>query len=324
MKRAIVLTLLLLASGASVLAQKDLTKERVSLRFKDTPVSQVFGPLAKSLGYELHLSPFMTSKTSEPVLSIQVDNITAQTALNVLCESIGCRWWLEGKRLRVVREGTVILGPSAKGASVPFGHAHEPVWSLNEELWSDITWLQVDIPNAFSHFASMLAAELDIAPALRYRKLTVDIKNATLRQALDAMCAAAGCRWELLEQPKRILRVTDSGGRGEEVPAADWTRVFDAKEAGVKPPVMVAEVKPLYTAEAMRAKIEGKVRLSIVVLPDGSVGEAKIVESLTSAFGLDREALMAARRWRFTPGTKDGHPVAVRIEIEMLFTLRFP
>jgi len=72
----------------------------------------------------------------------------------------------------------------------------------------------------------------------------------------------------------------------------------------------------------MRARIQGSVLLSAVVLPDGTVGETSIVQSLDPKYGLDREALEAARSWRFVPGTRDGQPVAVLVSIELTFTLK--
>ena len=91
---------------------------------------------------------------------------------------------------------------------------------------------------------------------------------------------------------------------------------------GVAAPRVVKEVKPAYTAEAMRAKVQGVVWLRCIVLPDGSVGRVEVVRSLDSTFGLDQEAVKAARQWRFMPGTRLGEPVAVRVTIELTFTLR--
>ncbi len=91
---------------------------------------------------------------------------------------------------------------------------------------------------------------------------------------------------------------------------------------GVIAPRVIKEVKPAYTAEAMRAKVQGVVWLRCIVLPDGTVGRVEVVRSLDSTFGLDQEAVKAARQWRFIPGTRQGEPVAVRITIELTFTLR--
>lgn len=91
---------------------------------------------------------------------------------------------------------------------------------------------------------------------------------------------------------------------------------------GVNLPQPLKEVKPQYTADAMRAKVQGTVLLECVVLPDGSVGNVEIVRSLDSTFGLDQEAIKAAKQWRFRPGTRLGEPVAVLVTIELTFTLR--
>jgi protein TonB len=90
----------------------------------------------------------------------------------------------------------------------------------------------------------------------------------------------------------------------------------------VTQPVLIREVKPNYTAEAMRAKIQGVVWLEAVVLTNGQVGQVRVTRSLDPTFGLDLEAEKTVKQWRFTPGTRLGQPVPVLIEIEMSFTLR--
>jgi len=91
---------------------------------------------------------------------------------------------------------------------------------------------------------------------------------------------------------------------------------------GVSLPQPIRQVKPLYTADAMRAKIQGTAVVECIVLPDGTVGPARLVKSLDPNFGLDQEAVKAAKQWRFIPGTLKGQPVPVSVLIELLFTLR--
>jgi protein TonB len=91
---------------------------------------------------------------------------------------------------------------------------------------------------------------------------------------------------------------------------------------GVISPRLLKEVKPNYTGDAMRAKIQGVVTMEAVVNPDGSVGNVQITRSLDSTFGLDQEAIRTVKQWRFAPGTRQGVPVPVLVEIEMTFTLR--
>jgi len=92
--------------------------------------------------------------------------------------------------------------------------------------------------------------------------------------------------------------------------------------SGVVNPRILREVKPQYTADAMRAKVQGTVLLECVVLADGTVGRVDVVRSLDPTFGLDQEAVRAARQWRFQPGTRFGEPVNVLVTIELTFTLR--
>jgi periplasmic protein TonB len=91
---------------------------------------------------------------------------------------------------------------------------------------------------------------------------------------------------------------------------------------GVSMPSVVMEVKPSYTAAAMRAKVQGAVMVQAVVREDGSVGRVRIVRSLDRTFGLDEEALKAVKNWRFRPGQRQGRNVPVIVEIELTFTLR--
>ena len=91
---------------------------------------------------------------------------------------------------------------------------------------------------------------------------------------------------------------------------------------GVKLPKLVHEVKPDYTREAMEAGIQGRVSLQAVVLESGLVGDVDIVDSLDTVYGLDEQAIKAIRQWQFEPGTKDGKPVAVQVEVEFTFKLK--
>lgn len=85
-------------------------------------------------------------------------------------------------------------------------------------------------------------------------------------------------------------------------------------------PILIKDVKPSYTREAMRKKQQGRVGLVLTVKPDGSVGKIRVTQRLSRE--LDAEAVKAARQWRFEPGTKNGKTVSVDTEAEMTFTLR--
>jgi len=83
------------------------------------------------------------------------------------------------------------------------------------------------------------------------------------------------------------------------------------------------EVKPGYTPEAMRNRIQGSVRLQAIVERDGTVSGIQVIRSLDSQFGLDQSAVNALKQWQFQPGAlADGTPVRVLINVELTFTLR--
>ena len=96
--------------------------------------------------------------------------------------------------------------------------------------------------------------------------------------------------------------------------------IYRISDDGVKAPVVTREIKPKYTADAMRRKVEGTVEVDAVILADGTVGDVTVKRSLDP--DLDAEAIRATKQWRFRPGTKDGEPVAVQVSIELTFRLK--
>jgi TonB family protein len=111
-------------------------------------------------------------------------------------------------------------------------------------------------------------------------------------------------------------------GSSIEDAAVHAQQVVDGKDPGVTPPKVVSEVKPNYTAEAMRAKIQGTVMMTAVVRTDGTPSDIEITKSLDTQYGLDKQAMAALGQWRFEPGLKEGKRVPVRITVEMRFSLR--
>jgi TonB family protein len=93
-------------------------------------------------------------------------------------------------------------------------------------------------------------------------------------------------------------------------------------DSGLTLPRVMREQKPRYTKEAMQAKIGGTVVLELVVRADGTVGDVRVLRSLDQTYGLDEQAVRAVKEWRFAPGTRDGKPVPVIVEVEMTFTLK--
>jgi hypothetical protein len=84
------------------------------------------------------------------------------------------------------------------------------------------------------------------------------------------------------------------------------------------------DVKSLRAVEAVGVDVQSN------LLTSGRAEDARVrprvptfvPRSCAETFGLAEAAAKAAKRWEFTPGTKDGVAVPVLVEIEMTFTLR--
>jgi TonB family protein len=90
--------------------------------------------------------------------------------------------------------------------------------------------------------------------------------------------------------------------------------------SSVTPPKLVKRVEPQYTADALSRKIEGKVRLSFFVTPNGNVRTIRVIHRLDT--GLDREAIEALSHWRYSPALVNGRPTTVQMTEEIDFHLR--
>lgn len=89
-------------------------------------------------------------------------------------------------------------------------------------------------------------------------------------------------------------------------------------EALVKPRPL-ALVRPAYTEDARRARVEGRLRIELAVDDRGVVTNAKVLDRL--GHGLDEAALAAARDLRFAPATHCKKAVSAPFVIAMRFQL---
>jgi len=166
-----------------------------------------------------------------------------------------------------------------------------------------------------------------------------------LHPELDPQAIAAARQW--------LFRPATLGATGQPVACLATLeltfRIFSAppfmfelavKEGtpGLVPPRVKTSVQPTYTAEALKAGIQGKVLVEAVVDVDGVVRAARIKQGLDSGpapvqvenryllrdspGGLDGEALIAARQWTFEPATMSEKPVMAITTLEFTFALK--
>jgi len=88
---------------------------------------------------------------------------------------------------------------------------------------------------------------------------------------------------------------------------------------GVSAPTLVYGPEAEFSDEARRAKYQGDVDVVCIVDANGNVQNPHVLRD--PGMGLAANALAAIKTYRFKPAMKDGKPVAVKIVVEVGFTI---
>jgi periplasmic protein TonB len=84
----------------------------------------------------------------------------------------------------------------------------------------------------------------------------------------------------------------------------------------LKPPVKLKDVKPVYPADAMAAKVSGVIILEAVINTSGQVVKARVLRGDPM---LDQAAVDAVERWEFTPTLLNGVPTPIVMTVTVNF-----
>jgi len=110
----------------------------------------------------------------------------------------------------------------------------------------------------------------------------------------------------------------EAAGRLEEV-VPDTFPAIDRVFFGVRKPVPIRTVSPIYPAMAERAGLEGQVVVRVLVDALGRVRDAVIARCSAPGIGFEESAREALMKWVFTPAVQNDHPVAVWINVPVRF-----
>jgi protein TonB len=88
---------------------------------------------------------------------------------------------------------------------------------------------------------------------------------------------------------------------------------------GMTPPRVIYQIAPEFSEEARKAKYQGNCVLGLIVDANGRPTHIRVLNAL--GMGLDEKAIESVKNWKFEPGKKDGHDVAVEIAVEVDFHL---
>jgi protein TonB len=98
----------------------------------------------------------------------------------------------------------------------------------------------------------------------------------------------------------------------------DDEKVYEGKEVTCRA-VITGRPEPVYPRRAREDGVQGTVRVRVVLLASGKVGEVLVIKGLPE--GVSEAAVEAARRIKFTPAIKDDRWVSQRVLVEYAFNL---
>lgn len=127
----------------------------------------------------------------------------------------------------------------------------------------------------------------------------------------DKSDPALAAKYEQALSQLGSTRITTASSIAEKEEMKDFTPYDD-------PPVIIGELRVEYPDFAKRAKVQGTVMLEVEVYKDGTMGNVKVLKSIT---GLDQAAIDAVRKVKFQPGKSSGQPVNTIVTIPVTFKL---
>ena len=139
------------------------------------------------------------------------------------------------------------------------------------------------------------------------------------RRILAAAVLSFGISWMASAQTPAARAATTAQRAAED--AAFRQDALADTTAGLNKPQVLQHVEARYTSDALRAKVQGDAVVEIVVGTSGVVERARLVSSVDSVFGLDSEALKAAKASTFKPGMRNGKAVPVWTTLTMTFRI---
>ena len=115
--------------------------------------------------------------------------------------------------------------------------------------------------------------------------------------------------------PGAVLSASSSATLGVPPIPTDPIRVG----GDIKAPARLVYAAPAYPPIAIQGRIEGTVVLEAVIDETGVVKDLRVVRSIPL---LDRAAIDAVAKWRYTPTRLNGVAVSVLMTVQVTFTLR--
>jgi hypothetical protein len=150
----------------------DVLAKRISLDLRQAEASRLFPLFAAVLEAKLE-----HDYDTDARVDLTFDEITARTALNAFCESIGCRWsWAPGDA-----PPTLSFHPADGAATL-----------LERSVRVEV--VEAEANQVFELLSQLLETDLEIPPAIGEKRVSTH-REAAVSDHLDTICGDLGCRW---------------------------------------------------------------------------------------------------------------------------------
>jgi hypothetical protein len=180
----LVVAALVLAVPAAGATSKGLDEE---LNLDVVKASGTFDLFAQIAGLEPAVDPAI----AERKLTLRIEKVRVRTALDAACDSLECRWRVEGGKLIVEAKPRTPPKPAVEKSA-----------QLDEPI--DLKVTKARAADVLRTFGEILSVEVDIEDAVG-GDLTLDLEATPVRAALDAVCKKLSCRWHIEEGARRRL-----------------------------------------------------------------------------------------------------------------------
>jgi TonB family protein len=175
-----------------------------------------------------------------------------------------------------------------------------------------------------------LALRPAYAEAMTYKNILLRMQaNMTANPAERGQLIAEADA--LRDRVIEMLRAAEPAAKGvpapPPAPSSAFFEPFDQAVARLQPlrvggsirvPVKTSDARPVYPADAEKARVQGVVIVETLIDDHGSVANARVLRSIPL---LDAAALDAVSRWRFTPAEIEGRRISLLMTVTVNFTL---
>ena len=145
----------------------------------------------------------------------------------------------------------------------------------------------------------------------------------------EQLLAEAGCEEDdnrfpsahvLLAPQSDGFHIASVSGTEATLPETGGYTVYSAGRPGLTDPIPETVVQPKLPADTPPdVPSPVRLRLSITVDEDGNVGSVSVLDWPEDRLKIVLPAIQAVRKWKYRPGMKDGKPVKVSLQVEVVF-----